>query len=84
MFLNHLPLQSAGGEGVVISAEIFAAIRNFFTDFLWEDKILIQQEVLNTDILNTVFIPPGLHVVFYDYNFLEGIRRFRGTILFAL
>ena len=37
------------------------------------NKIFIQKEVLNSNILDAILIPPRLHVVFYHNDFLEGI-----------
>jgi hypothetical protein len=41
---------------------------------LFSNKAFIQKEVLDSDILNPVFVPPGLDVVFNDHNLFEGIR----------
>ena len=38
------------------------------------NKAFIQKEVLNANVLNTIFIPPWFHIVFDNYDFLEGIR----------
>lgn len=47
----------------------------FHVYWLSGNEALIQEEILNPDILNTVFIPPRFHIIFYDDDFLEGIRN---------
>ena len=51
-------------------------VNRFFTsdmEFLSGNKMLIQKKILNTDILDAVFIPPRLHVVLHHNDFLERI-----------
>lgn len=45
----------------------------FHLNHLSRNKTFIQKKILNTDILNAIVIPPWLHIVSYDYDFLEGI-----------
>ena len=46
----------------------------FHERWLFGYEALIQKEILNTDILNAIFIPPRFHIVFHHDDFLEGIR----------
>ena len=53
---------------------IFLRHPHFFRYALFGDEAFIQKEVLDSNVLNAVFVPPRLDVVFYNHDFLKGIR----------
>jgi len=40
---------------------------------LCTDEAFVQKEILDSDVLDAVFILPGFHIIFYNYNFLERV-----------
>ena len=55
-------------------ADLFCGIRNFIRYALFGEEAFIQKKVLDSNVLNAVFVPPRLDVVFYNHDFLKGIR----------
>ena len=51
----------------------YCGIRYFFTNALSGNETLIQKEIFNTNILDSVLVFPWLNVVFYDHNLPEGV-----------
>ena len=49
---------------------------------LLEHKAFIEKKVFDANVLNTVVVPPGFHIVLYNHIFLEGIR-YSGEIFAA-
>ena len=37
-------------------------------------KVLVKQKLFHADILDSIFIPPGFHIVLDNYDFSERVR----------